>query len=309
MGQSSNILSREIFMLKTGCLFLVATPIGNLSDITLRALETLKHVDLIAAEDTRHSSRLLQRYGIKTPLASLHEYNEVKSSQFICKQLQQGKNIALISDAGTPLVSDPGYHLAKTIIANNFQVIPIPGACAAIAALSAAGLPTDKFIFEGFLPAKPQQQLQRLQELITEARTLVFYESPHRLLQTIDNMLAVFGSDRYVVIAKELTKIFETIYGNTLAKIQDWLLFDPHRQKGEFVILVKGAEKSLTVNPEILRILKLLATDLPSKQAAKIAAQITGANKNQLYQLLIKNKTNFCTKALLTLREHHELDK
>jgi len=274
-------------MLKTGCLFLVATPIGNLNDITLRALETLKQVDLIAAEDTRHSSRLLQHYGIKTPVTSLHDYNEIKCSQFICKQLQQGKNVALISDAGTPLVSDPGYHLVKTVITSNFQIIPVPGACAAIAALSAAGLPTDKFVFEGFLPAKPNQQLQYLQEVINETRTLIFYESPHRLLQTINNMLTVFGPDRYVVIAKELTKIFETIYGNTLIEVQNWLLLDPQRQKGEFVILIKGAEKMVTINSEIIRILKLLATELPSKQAASLTAQITGANKNQLYRLLI----------------------
>jgi len=275
-------------MLKPGCLFLVATPIGNLSDITLRALETLKQVNLIAAEDTRHSSRLLQHYGIKTPVTSLHDYNEIKCSQFICAQLQQGKNVALISDAGTPLVSDPGYHLVKTVTASNFPIIPIPGACAAIAALSAAGLPTDKFIFEGFLPAKTNQQLQHLQDLITETRTLIFYESPHRLLQTINNMLTAFGPDRYVVIAKELTKMFETIYGNTLIEIQKWLLADPQRQKGEFVILVKGTEKTVTINPEILRILELLAKELPSKQAASLTAQITGANKNQLYQLLIK---------------------
>lgn len=276
--------------LNSGTLFLVATPIGNLGDITLRALETLKQVDLIAAEDTRHSSRLLQHFCIKTPLTSLHDYNEINSSQFVCKQLQQGKDIALISDAGTPLISDPGYHLVKTVRENNFQVVPIPGACAAIVALGAAGLPTDKFVFEGFLPAKPNQQLQHLNKLISETRTLIFYESPHRLLQTINNMLAVFGSDRYVVIAKELTKIFETIYGNTLSEVQNWLLTDPQHQKGEFVILVKGAEKTVTINPEILRILNLLAKDLSSKQAATLTAQITGANKNQLYRLLIGSR-------------------
>lgn len=270
-----------------GTLFLVATPIGNLGDITLRALETLKQVDLIAAEDTRHSSKLLQHFGIKTPLTSLHDYNETKSSKFICSQLQQGKNIALISDAGTPLISDPGYHLVKTVRENNFQAVPIPGACAAIAALSAAGLPTDKFVFAGFLPAKSKQQLQQLNELITETRTLIFYESPHRLLQTINNMLTTFGPNRYAVIAKELTKIFETIYGNTLSEVQNWLLADPQHQKGEFVILVKGVEKTVTINPEILRILKLLAKDLSSKQAATLTAQITGANKNQLYRMLI----------------------
>ena len=276
--------------LKTGKLFLVATPIGNLSDITLRALEILKQVDLIAAEDTRHSSRLLQYYSIRTALVSLHDYNEVKSSRFICKQLQQGKDVALISDAGTPLVSDPGYHLVKMVIASNFQIVPVPGACAAIAALSVAGLPTNKFVFEGFLPAKSNQQLQYLRELTAETRTLIFYESPHRLLQTISNMLAVFGPNRHVVIAKELTKVFEVVYGNTLVEVQNWLLFDLQRQKGEFVILIKGAEKdekTAVINSEALRILKLLAAELPSKQATSLTAQITGVNKNWLYKFLI----------------------
>lgn len=275
-------------MLRPGALFLVATPIGNLKDITLRALETLKQVDLIAAEDTRHSNRLLQHYGIKTPVSSLHDHNEIINSKFICNQLQQGKNIALISDAGTPLISDPGYHLVATVRTHNLSVIPIPGACAAITALGAAGLPTDKFIFEGFLPAKSNQQLKLLQELATQTQTLIFYESPHRLLVTIDHMLKVFGPSRYIVIAKELTKIFETIYGNTLIEVKNWLLNNPKRQKGEFVILVKGAEKSVTIDPEVLRILNLLAKNLPSKQAATLAAQITGANKNQLYKILIK---------------------
>ena len=275
-------------MTKPGHLFLVATPIGNLKDITLRALETLKEVDLIAAEDTRHSRKLLQNYNINTPLTSLHDYNERKKEEFICKQLEQGKNIALISDAGTPLINDPGYHLVKTVTAKGWKAIPIPGACAAIAALSAAGLPTDKFIFEGFLSAKTNQQQEHLKKLTAETRTLIFYESTHRLLQTINNMITVFGPDRYVVIAKELTKTFETIYGNTLEEVQSWLTTDQQRQKGEFVILVKGAEKTATIDPEILRILNLLAETLPAKQAAKLTSQITGANKNQLYQLLIK---------------------
>ena len=275
-------------MANPGNLFILATPIGNLKDITLRALEILKQVDLIAAEDTRHSSKLLQHYSIKTPMISLHDYNEIKCCQFICKQLQQGKSIALISDAGTPLISDPGYHLVKTVIANGCQIIPVPGVCAAITALSVAGLPTDKFVFEGFLPAKSTQQLQYLKKLTTETRTIVFYESPHRLLSTIDNMLTVFGADRYVVIAKELTKVFETIYRDTLAAVKNWLLIEPQRQKGEFIVLVRGAEKKIKINPEILRILKLLAKDLSSKQAAALTAQITGANKDQLYQLLLK---------------------
>ena len=269
-------------------LFIVATPIGNLQDITLRALDTLKQVDLIAAEDTRHSGKLLSHYGIKTKLIALHDYNETKCSQFICEQLKQGKNIALISDAGTPLISDPGYHLVNIVREQGYKVVPIPGACAAIAALSAAGMPTDKFLFLGFLPAKSSQQIKQLEELVGESCTLVFYESPHRLLQTIANMAQVFGQERQVVLAKELTKTFETIYATTLSQLQEWLIADTDRQRGEFVILVHGAAKMVEVDVEIMRILQILAKDLPSKQAAILAAQITGVNKNQLYKLLLE---------------------
>ena len=272
-------------MSNVGSLFIVATPVGNLSDITLRALETLKDVDLIAAEDTRHSSKLLQYYNIKTPIISLHDYNETKRSQFILQKLQQGKNIALITDAGTPLISDPGYHLVKTIQENGLRVIPIPGACAAITALSASGLATNKFIFEGFLPAKSKQQLERLQELANETETMIFYESPHRLLATINNMITIFGQDRYIVIAKELTKTFETIYGNTIFEVQNWLMAKPERQKGEFVILVKGSSKDIEINPEVLRILELLSKHMSHKQAVALTSEITGANKNQLYKI------------------------
>lgn len=268
-------------------LFIVATPIGNLQDITLRALDTLKQVDLIAAEDTRHSGKLLSHYGIKTKLIALHDYNESKCSQFICEQLKQGKNIALISDAGTPLISDPGYHLVNIVREQGYKVVPIPGACAAIAALSASGMPTDKFLFLGFLPAKSSQQIKHLEELAGESCTLVFYESPHRLLQTIENMAQVFGQNRQVVLAKELTKTFETIHAATLNQLQEWLIADTDRQRGEFVILVHGAAKTIEVDAEIMRILQILAKELPSKQAATIASQITGINKNQLYKLVL----------------------
>jgi 16S rRNA (cytidine1402-2'-O)-methyltransferase len=273
-------------MPNSGILFIVATPIGNLADITLRALETLKKVDLIAAEDTRHSKKLLDHYSITTPVISLHNYNETKKCDLILNKLQQGKNIALITDAGTPLISDPGYHLVKTIQENNLRVVPIPGACAAIAALSAAGLPTNKFVFEGFLSPKSKQQLERLQELVDETRTLVFYESPHRLLETINNMRTVFGDDRYVVLAKELTKTFETIYGGTFSQLQNWLTEKSERQKGEFVILVKGIikDKGAAIDPETLRILNLLSENMPHKQAVILTAKITGANKNILYK-------------------------
>lgn len=268
-------------------LFIVATPIGNLQDITLRALDTLKQVDLIAAEDTRHSGKLLSHYGIKTKLIALHDYNESKCSHFICEQLKQGKNIALISDAGTPLISDPGYHLVNAVREQGYKVVPIPGACAAIAALSASGMPTDKFLFLGFLPAKSSQQIKHLEGLVGESCTMVFYESPHRLLQTIENMAQVFGQERQVVLGKELTKTFETIHATTLSQLSEWLVADTDRQRGEFVILVHGATKTIEIDAEIMRILQILAKDLPSKQAATIASQITGVNKNQLYKLLI----------------------
>lgn len=265
-------------------LFIVATPIGNLSDITLRALETLKLVDLIAAEDTRHSKKLLHYYQIDTHIVSLHNYNETNRTQFILQKLRQGKRIALITDAGTPLISDPGYHLVKTVREYGFQVISIPGACAAIAALTVAGLPTDRFIFEGFLPAKSKQQLQRLQELVVETRSMIFYESPHRLLTTIRNMVTVFGVDRYMVIAKELTKTFETIYGGTVVEVQNWLMAKPEHQKGEFVILVKGGVIDTTINPKVLAVLQLLSKHVSHKQAVLLTSQITGVSKNQLYK-------------------------
>jgi len=279
-------------MAKAGDLFIVATPIGNLGDITLRALQTLKQVDLIAAEDTRHSSKLLNHYDIQTPTVSLHNYNETKRSQFILKQLQQGKNIALITDAGTPLISDPGYCLVKIIKENGLKVIPIPGACAAIVALSASGLATNKFIFEGFLPIKSKQQITYLQQLVNETRTMIFYESPHRLLATVKNMQTVFGQDRHMVIAKELTKTFETLYRDTILATYNWLIAAPERQKGEFVLLVAGCDataidnitKNRALDPQTLRILELLAKTLPFKQAVTLTAQITGANKNQLYK-------------------------
>lgn len=266
-----------------GILYVVATPIGNLADITLRALETLKTVDLIAAEDTRHSKVLLQHYGITTKMVSLHDYNENDQSKFLLDLLLTGKNIALISDAGTPLISDPGYHLVNAI-RSQVQVITIPGPCALIAALSIAGLPTDKFIFEGFLPAKAQALRTRLQELSAETRTIVIYEAPHRLLQLLAAMLEIFGAERYIVLAKELTKTFETIYGGNIVAVQQWLNEDVKRQKGEFVVLVKGAEIHEATDDEANRILKILLQKCSVKDAAALTAEITGKNKHELYQ-------------------------
>lgn len=274
----------------TGTLYIVATPIGNLQDITLRALEILQHhVTLIAAEDTRHSHKLLQHYAITTPTISLHEHNEEKRSQILLQRLLQGENIALISDAGTPLISDPGYNLVNLVRKHNIKVVPIPGACAAITALCAAGLPTDRFAFEGFLPVKQVALHTRLHELAGETRTIVLYEAPHRLLKLIAAMIAVWGKERRIVLAKELTKVFETIYAANLGELEEWLCADAARhQKGEFVLLVPGKEiiatKSLPLDQEAQRILQILQAELPPKQAVKLTAKITGVDKKVLYE-------------------------
>lgn len=276
-----------------GALYIVATPIGNLEDISARALKTLETVDLIAAEDTRHSKPLLMHYNITTPMLSLHDFNEVKRSSVLLEKLAQGKNVALISDAGTPLINDPGYHLVNVVRAEGYRVIPIPGACAAITALCAAGLPTDNFIFLGFLPHKNKAAREELEILCSETRTLIFYEAPHRLLNTIDNMAEIFGEERIAVIAKELTKMFETIYSASLGDLKKWLIADANRQRGEFVILVHGAaiktaeQETISISPEAQKTLKILLDELPPKQAAKLAAKITGINVKKLYKIAI----------------------
>jgi 16S rRNA (cytidine1402-2'-O)-methyltransferase len=274
-----------------GTLFIVATPIGNLEDITLRALTVLRSVDRIAAEDTRHSQKLLANFQIKKPLIALHDYNETDRSNSLLKYLNAGEDLALISDAGTPLISDPGYHLVKLVRAAGIKVIPIPGACAVIAALSASGLPTDRFNFEGFLPAKTSARQSRLEQLKGVTATLVFYEAPHRLSATIDDLIKSFGGDRQAVIAKELTKQFETIYAETLAAIKIWLEVDLNHQKGEFVILVHGAttKAQQKLSAETLRVFAVLKKELPLKQAAKLTAEITGSSKNLIYKTALDN--------------------
>jgi len=273
----------------TGTLYIIATPIGNLDDISLRAIETLKKVDLIAAEDTRHSLVLLKNYGINTPCISLHKFNENKKSEYLVAELSLGKNIGLISDAGTPLVSDPGCHLVKAVQDAGIPIITIPGPCAAIAALAASGLATDKFVFEGFLPAKKVAQCERLEALKNETRTIILYEAPHRLLQLIDNLLEVMGTERQIVIAKELTKMHETIIAAPLPEIKSWLLADPKRQLGEFVILIQGAkeQKDVTISADARKILAILLQELPTKKAVNITAKITNCDKRELYQLAI----------------------
>lgn len=279
-----------------GTLYIVATPIGNLNDITLRALEILKAVDIIAAEDTRHSRILLNHYDIHTQILALYDFNEKKQSAELLDYLLQGKNVALISDAGTPLISDPGYNLVNIVRSHNLKVIPIPGPSAVITALCASGLPTAKFIFEGFLPAKTREQQKRLQELITESRTIIFYESAHRLLQLIDNLISTFGKERYVVVARELTKTFETIHGASLVELKNWLETDPNQQKGEFVILVQGAknvtEIDFVLDEKTRHILTILLSELPTKQAVNLAAKITQVPKKQLYKFAISANTS-----------------
>ena len=276
-----------------GTLYIVATPIGNLDDISARALRILAEVSLIAAEDTRHSTRLLQHFGIRTPLVACHEHNEREEGGRFITRLLAGDDIALISDAGTPLISDPGYHLVRQARAANVRVVPVPGACALIAGLSAAGLASDRFVFEGFLPAKQVARCTRLTAVQHDPRTLIFYEAPHRILDSIADMRDVFGGDRPAVLARELTKTFETIKGLPLQELYDWVAADANQQRGECVLLIAGYQEpaaALEVSLEAQRVLTLLMAELPPKRAAAIAAEITGARKNALYQWALDNK-------------------
>lgn len=276
-----------------GTLYVVATPIGNLDDISARALRTLAEVSLIAAEDTRHSTRLLQHFGIRTPLAACHEHNEREEGGRFINRLLAGDDVALISDAGTPLISDPGYHLVRQARAAQVPVVPVPGACALIAGLSAAGLPSDRFVFEGFLPAKQAARKVRLEAVQHDPRTLIFYEAPHRLLDSVADMAQVFGAQRHGVLARELTKTFETIHGLPLQELHDWIAADPNQQRGECVLLIEGYQAptdAQQVPLEAQRVLKLLMAELPLKRASSLAAEITGARKNALYQWALANK-------------------
>ena len=268
-----------------GKLWIVATPIGNLDDLSARAQTILRQVDLIAAEDTRHSAALLQHYGIATRRVALHEHNEREVSADLVRQMRDGTQIALVSDAGTPLISDPGFRLVRAAREAGIAVSPVPGACAAIAALSVAGLPSDRFVFEGFLPAKSAARRAHLQALATETRTLIFYESSHRIVEALDDLAAVFGGDRRAVVARELTKLFETVLDDSLAGLGVRVKADANQQRGEFVILVAGAgdDAAAARLVEGRRVFELLRKDLPPGRAAKLAAEITGAPRNALY--------------------------
>ena len=270
--------------MSAGTLFIVATPIGNLGDLTPRALETLKGVAAICAEDTRRSGQLMSHFGISTPLLALHEHNEEALSQRVVERLLSGDSLALVSDAGTPLVSDPGFRLVRAARAVGVKVSPLPGACAAIAALSVAGLPSDRFSFEGFLPAKASARREQLQALAGETRTLVFYESSHRIAESLADMRAAFGDDRPAVLARELTKLFETVLDGTLADLHAQVEADDNQRKGEFVVMVQGAGDDLEARlVEGRRVYALLSQHLPPSAAAKLAAEITGAPRKALY--------------------------
>lgn len=271
----------------TGILYIVATPIGNLQDITQRALDTFAQVDLIAAEDTRHSGLLLSHYGIKKPFFALHDHNEQEKAHILVEKLKQGSRIALISDAGTPLISDPGFHLVRQCREAGIRVVPLPGACAAITALCASGIASDRFCFEGFLPAKSKARKDKLENIAEEDRTLIFYESTHRILDTLEDMQSVLGEERYIVLAREITKTWETITGNTIKNLREWLLEDPNRTKGEMVLIVEGKPKSDNndeISPQAVKALELIAEELPLKKAAAIVAELYGYKKNALYQ-------------------------
>ena len=269
---------------KAGKLYVVATPIGNLRDMSPRAVEVLSSVSLIAAEDTRHSKKLLAHFGVGTRLMALHDHNEKKLADSIVQQLEQGADVALISDAGTPLISDPGYALVRAAHDAGVTVVPVPGPAAFTAALSVAGLPTDRFYFEGFLPAKQLARRQRLAALQTMPATLVFYESSHRIVESLSDMAESLGSQRTAVVARELTKVFETVLSGTLAELHARVSGEANQQKGEFVVLVQGmAIDHDEQDAQGRHAMNVLLEELPLKQAAALAAKITGMSKNRLY--------------------------
>ncbi|KGA25617.1 16S rRNA (cytidine(1402)-2'-O)-methyltransferase [Pectobacterium brasiliense] len=266
-------------------LYIVPTPIGNLGDITQRALAVLASVDLIAAEDTRHTGLLLQHFAINARLFALHDHNEQQKADVLLAKLQSGQSIALVSDAGTPLINDPGYHLVRRCREAGVRVVPLPGACAAITALSASGLASDRFCYEGFLPAKTKGRKDKLRELGEEPRTLIFYESTHRLLDSLQDISEVLGAERYVVLAREITKTWESIHGAPVGELLAWVKEDENRRKGEMVLIVEGHQvDDSALSAEALRTLTLLRAELPLKKAAALAAEIHGVKKNALYR-------------------------
>ncbi len=274
---------------KSSTLYVVATPIGNLADITERAIQVLKNVDVICCEDTRHSARLLDNISCKKPLLSLHEHNERERSALIVEKLTSGQSIALVSDAGTPLISDPGYVLVNEVIAAGLDVVPIPGVSAVITALSVSGLPTDHWSFEGFLPSKQGARVKILEQHQNLAHTLVYYESSHRIEDSLRDMGLVFGLERKVVVARELTKTFETLLRGSLEEVLAFVAEDSNQRKGEFVVMVNGAAKTdaAVYEAEILQLASELKPLLPPKKAASVIANVYGGSKKQYYELIL----------------------
>ena len=269
-------------------LYIVATPIGYLGDISQRAIDILTQVDVIACEDTRHTGKLLSAFSIKNKTMSLHDHNERQRQDQVASMLQEGKTIALVSDAGTPLISDPGFHLVRHCRSLGLQVSPIPGACAAISALSVAGLPTDRFTFEGFLPSKSGARQATLTALADESRTMVFYDAPRRAIDTVQDIVATLGGERYIVIARELTKTFETIHSDTAENLLAWLEQDANQLKGEMVLIIEGYKATENeISAEVINTLKLLLAEMKPKKACAIAAEIYGVKKNALYEVAL----------------------
>lgn len=267
-----------------GTLYVVATPIGNLGDLSPRAREVLSEVAAICAEDTRHTRQMLSAFGLERPLLAVHEHNEAEVAWRLVERLRGGESLALVSDAGTPLVSDPGYRLVREVRAAGLKVSPLPGPCAAIAALSVAGIPSDRFCFEGFLPAKSAARRERLRLLGSETRTLVFYESGHRIQESLADFIAVFGPEREAVLARELTKLFETVLGETLGAVQARVEADPDQRRGEFVLVLRGAgDDGSAALAEGRRLYEKLSKHLAPSQAAKLAAELSGAPRKALY--------------------------
>lgn len=279
--------------MSAGVLHVVAVPIGNLEDISARALAVLASVDVVAAEDTRCSGRLFQHYGLQRPLLALHDHNEAERVPALIARLQAGESVALISDAGTPLISDPGYRLIAAAHDANIVVSPVPGACAAIAALSAAGIASDRFFFEGFLPAKSVARQARLRDLAQTSATLIFYEAPHRIVETLVDMVAVLGEARLVTMAREITKTFETIRRDTLAELSEWVQSDSNQQRGEIVLVVTGAPERAVGDQKLLSaeaVLKVLVKELPLRQATAMTADIFDLKRNALYDMAMQIK-------------------
>lgn len=288
----TNTFDRNALDKSTGQLYIVATPIGNLHDFSPRAITTLQKVDLIAAEDTRHSGNLLKQHDINTHCIALHEHNERQSAEKLIQQLKDGKNIALISDAGTPLVSDPGYFLVKLAHEAGIIVTPIPGPSALIAALSAAGLPTDRFCFEGFVPSKSGQRKAFYAQRQKEPRTMVFYETPHRIVESLNDLCSELGEQRTVVLARELTKTFETIRNDSAKSLLEWVKSDNNQQKGEIVLVVQGYSEpeGENLSEQTEHVLRTLLSELSLKQAVKLTVDITGEKKKKIYNFALSLK-------------------